>query len=229
VEETCADFRNAGADLPPEKKKRMAELQAELAEVTQKFSENVLDSTNAFSLVVDDEARLAGLPDTARDAALADAKAKDLGSEEEPKWRFTLQHPSMFPVFQYADAQGEMVHSTYLVPTDVLPTYPLAEVAVVPGPQPVAVGTEPTPAPSRRQGLFQRKHPAPLIVAGGLLAAGGASAGLALDAKARVEARARANDREGFDRAWEQEQAFGYTAYGLFGLSAASFGVFLAW
>ncbi|MEO1843255.1 MAG: M3 family metallopeptidase [Akkermansiaceae bacterium] len=103
VEETCAEFRDAGADLAPGQKARMSELQSELAEVTQKFSENVLDSTNAFELVVDDESRLVGLPDTAKAGALADATSKELATEEAPKWRFTLQHPSMFPVFQYAD------------------------------------------------------------------------------------------------------------------------------
>ena len=103
VEETCAEFRDAGADLPSEQKERMAQLQIELAEVTQKFSENVLDSTNTFALLIEDEARLAGLPETAKAGALADAKSKDLATDEHPKWRFTLQHPSMGPVFQYAD------------------------------------------------------------------------------------------------------------------------------
>jgi oligopeptidase A len=103
VEETCAEFRDAGADLAPEQKACMSDLQSELAKVTQKFSENVLDSTNAFELVIDGESRLAGLPDTAKAGALADAISKKLATDEDPKWRFTLQHPSMFPVFQYAD------------------------------------------------------------------------------------------------------------------------------
>jgi len=103
VEETCAYFRNAGADLPPDKKERMSTVQARLSEVTQKFSENVLDSTNAWSLVVDDPDRLKGLPDSAVAAARADAEAHDLGSGDDPKWRFSLQFPSMAPVMQYAD------------------------------------------------------------------------------------------------------------------------------
>ncbi len=112
VEETCADFRDAGADLATEQKKRMAALQSELAEATQKFSENVLDSTNAWDLVIEDEARLAGLPDSAKDAARADAAAKDLGSKEAPRWRITLQYPSMFPVYQYAD-DDDLRHQVY--------------------------------------------------------------------------------------------------------------------
>ncbi|MGE9268886.1 MAG: M3 family metallopeptidase [Verrucomicrobiales bacterium] len=98
LEETCADFTSAGADLPAEKKARMAEINAELASLTQKFGENVLDSTNAWELLIDDEARLAGLPESAREAAAEDAAAKG----HEGQWRFTLQFPSMFPVLQHA-------------------------------------------------------------------------------------------------------------------------------
>lgn len=103
VEETCASFIQAGAELPADKKERVAEVQARLSEVTQKFSENVLDSTNAWELVVDDRSRLAGLPESAVAAAAADAQSKGLGDEENPKWRFTLQYPSMGPVMEYAD------------------------------------------------------------------------------------------------------------------------------
>lgn len=99
VEETCASFVQSGADLSEEKKSRVAEIQSRLSEVTQKYSENVLDSTNAWELVIDDEARLAGLPESAVAAAAEDAKAKG----HEGQWRFTLQHPSMLPVMQHAD------------------------------------------------------------------------------------------------------------------------------
>jgi len=103
VEETCASFVQAGAELPPEEKSRVSEIQARLSEITQKFSENVLDSTNAWELIIDDPARLAGLPDSAIAAALADAQSKGLGDEEHPQWRITLQYPSMGPVMEYAD------------------------------------------------------------------------------------------------------------------------------
>ena len=53
LNETVDDFVRSGADLPPEKKKRLEEVQAELAQFTQKFSENVLDSTNAWELVLE--------------------------------------------------------------------------------------------------------------------------------------------------------------------------------
>ncbi len=103
LEETVADFRQAGADLAPEPRARLEALQSELAQVTQKFSENVLDATNAWQLVVEDEGRLAGLPAHAREAALQQAVAKGLGSAERPAWRFTLHGPSQEPFLTYLD------------------------------------------------------------------------------------------------------------------------------
>jgi len=100
VHETLADFRESGADLPPEKKSRVAEIDSELSKITKQYSEHVLDSTNAWELVVTDEARLGGLPQSAIAAAAANARAK---GHAAPAWRFTLQFPSMYPVMQYAD------------------------------------------------------------------------------------------------------------------------------
>ncbi len=102
-EETLRDFREAGADLPEEKRTRLEALQAELAQLTQKYSENTLDSTNAWELVIEDEARLAGLPATAKAAAREAARKKGFGTEEKPAWRFTLHYPSMEPVMLYAE------------------------------------------------------------------------------------------------------------------------------
>jgi oligopeptidase A len=98
VEETLADFRQSGADLPPEQKKRVAEIEAELSKLTKQYAEHVLDSTNAWELVISDEAKLAGLPESAKAAATANARDKGLPA---PAWRFTLQFPSMFPLMQH--------------------------------------------------------------------------------------------------------------------------------
>ena len=103
VKETCADFVASGADLPDDKKARVAEIDAELSAITQKFSENVVDSTDDWELVVDDESRLAGLPDMVKEGAKQNALEKGNGSEDDPRWRFTLQYPSMGPVMQFAD------------------------------------------------------------------------------------------------------------------------------
>jgi oligopeptidase A len=102
VEETMHDFIQAGADLPEEKKRRVAEVEAELSKLTKEYSEHVLDSTNAFELVIDDESKLAGLPDSAKATALANAKAKGVATDDKPAWRFTLHAPSLLPVMQHA-------------------------------------------------------------------------------------------------------------------------------
>jgi oligopeptidase A len=95
---TLDSFRREGAELDPAGKKRMAEIDVELTKVTTKFSENVLDSTNAFELIITDESRLAGLPPSAIAAARQSAESKQLSG-----WRFTMQAPSYIPVMTYLD------------------------------------------------------------------------------------------------------------------------------
>ena len=103
LDETVKDFVRSGADLPADKKARLEEVQSELAKVTQKFSENVLDSTNAWELVLEDDSRLAGLPGTAKAVLQSEAKSKDLGTDEAPVYRITLKAPVYFPVLEYGD------------------------------------------------------------------------------------------------------------------------------
>jgi oligopeptidase A len=98
LEKTLRDFRRHGAELPPDRKERLRAIDVELAMKTTKFSQNVLDDTNAFEVVVTDEAALAGLPETARAMAKHDAETKGLEG-----WRFTLQAPSYIAVMTYAD------------------------------------------------------------------------------------------------------------------------------
>ena len=102
ISETMADFRESGADLADDAKKRVAQIDSELSKITKQYSERVLDSTNAWELVITDESRLEGLPDSAKAAAAANARNKGLADEHNPAWRFTLQFPSMFPVMQHA-------------------------------------------------------------------------------------------------------------------------------
>jgi oligopeptidase A len=97
VENAIRDFRLSGAELPADKKKRFAEIQEELSRLAAKFSENVLDATNAFSVCVSRD-RTSGIPDdvllAAREAAQKDGK---------DGYKFTLHAPSYLPVLQYAD------------------------------------------------------------------------------------------------------------------------------
>lgn len=102
LDETVLDFRQSGADLPPEKKERLKELKAELAQATQKYSENVLDSTNAWELLVENEEELEGLPRINQEAARAAAEAKGHAG----KWRITLQAPSFIPVLEHVKSAG---------------------------------------------------------------------------------------------------------------------------
>ncbi|MCA9652894.1 MAG: M3 family metallopeptidase [Myxococcales bacterium] len=98
LSKTLDDFRRHGAELPAEGKARLSEIDVELSKITTRYAQNVLDSTNAFELLVTDEAELAGLPPSALDAARASAEAK--GQEG---WRFTLQSPSYIAVMTYLD------------------------------------------------------------------------------------------------------------------------------
>jgi oligopeptidase A len=97
VENALRDFRLGGADLPPEKKQRYAEIQEELAKLSAKFSENVLDATNAFSIFVDSN-RISGIPADVLHAAREAAE-----KEGKPGFKFTLHAPSYMPVMQYAE------------------------------------------------------------------------------------------------------------------------------
>ena len=95
---TVDDFRRHGADLDPAGKARLAAIDVELSTLTTKFAENVLDSTNAFELVIASDSGLAGLPESAIRAARESAERKGVAG-----WRFTLQAPSYTPLMVYLD------------------------------------------------------------------------------------------------------------------------------
>lgn len=106
IAETLADFRENGADLTDEQKVRYAELSTKLAQLSQTFGEYVLDSTNDWEYITTDESELLGLPESAREAARADALSKGHGSEEAPQWRFSLQFTSVQPVLTFAENEN---------------------------------------------------------------------------------------------------------------------------
>jgi oligopeptidase A len=110
LERTLAEFRRHGADLDPAGKQQLEELDVELAKLTTRFSQNVVDSTNAFELLIEDPARLAGLPESAIEAARENARSR--GHEG---WRFTLQGPSYAAVMSYLDdgATRECVYRAF--------------------------------------------------------------------------------------------------------------------
>ena len=110
LEKTIAAFRRHGAALPPEGKAELEKMDVELSALTTKFSENVLDSTNAFEVLLEREEQLAGLPNSAIEMARESAAAKGLDG-----WRFTLQQPSYVPLLTYLDDGGlrERVYRAY--------------------------------------------------------------------------------------------------------------------
>lgn len=98
VERELRDFRLSGAELPEDKRQRVKAIGERLSMLSQKFSENLLDATNAWELILSDTTRLAGIP--ADTQALFAANAKAAGKEG---WRITLHFPSYLPVMQYAE------------------------------------------------------------------------------------------------------------------------------
>jgi oligopeptidase A len=111
LENELRDFRLGGAELPEDRKARFMAVQEELSALSAKFSDNLLDATNAYTCIIEDERELSGIPDDERQTA-AEA-AKEAG---KPGWLFTLKAPSYGPVMQYADSRAlrEQMHRAYV-------------------------------------------------------------------------------------------------------------------
>jgi peptidyl-dipeptidase Dcp len=116
LENTYRGFVRSGALLDEKQKARLRELNQELSLLTLKFGDNVLAETNAFKLVIEDEADLAGLPPSVRAMAAETAKRAGL----EGKWVFTIQVPSMIPFLQFSEKRGlrEKLHRAYVMKGD---------------------------------------------------------------------------------------------------------------
>ncbi len=97
VEKVYKSFIRNGAMLSPENKKRLTEIDMELSKLSPKFSDNVLDATNAFELHLTDPSDVEGIPENALKAAAYRAKQKG----KEGGWLFNLQMPNLIPVLTY--------------------------------------------------------------------------------------------------------------------------------
>ncbi|MDE2310748.1 MAG: M3 family metallopeptidase [Betaproteobacteria bacterium] len=110
IENELRDFRLGGAELPDAQKARYLEIQERLAALSSRFSDNLLDATNDYTLLIENRDELSGLPDdvlqAAQEAAVAAGKTG---------WLFTLKAPSYLPVMQYADnrALREKMYRAY--------------------------------------------------------------------------------------------------------------------
>jgi peptidyl-dipeptidase Dcp len=100
LNETHKQFVRSGANLEDAAQERLREINSELAELSQQFSENLLDETNNFELLVTDRADLGDIPESL--VALAAEEAKRRGHECDECWVFTLQRPSINPFLQYS-------------------------------------------------------------------------------------------------------------------------------
>jgi peptidyl-dipeptidase Dcp len=98
LQDTYDSFANNGAGLSPEGKARFRQLSTDLNQAMLLFDQNSLKDQNRFELLLTDEKDLAGLPESAREAAIMRAKEK-----EKDGWLFTLSEPSYIPFMQYAD------------------------------------------------------------------------------------------------------------------------------
>jgi len=105
VENELRDFRLGGAELPADKKARFMQVQEELAQLSAKFEENLLDATNDYHLVIDEVSELAGVPEDVLAMMKAAAEADGGQLDQNPGWKITLHMPSYLPVMQYADSR----------------------------------------------------------------------------------------------------------------------------
>lgn len=107
IELALRDFRLSGAELEGEQRDRYRTISDQQAQLSQKFSENVLDSVDQWSMYITDKARLDGLPQdvvhAAGDAASADGKEG---------WKLVLKMPCYIPVMHYAKDR-ELRHDLY--------------------------------------------------------------------------------------------------------------------
>ncbi|MGH8671240.1 MAG: M3 family metallopeptidase, partial [Burkholderiales bacterium] len=101
VDNELRDFRLGGADLDARHKARFRATQEQLAALSSKFQDNLLDATDAFALYVEDRRELSGIPQDVIAAAALAAKR-----ERRSGWKLTLQAPCWLPVMQYAECRS---------------------------------------------------------------------------------------------------------------------------
>ncbi|MEW7982194.1 MAG: oligopeptidase A [gamma proteobacterium symbiont of Phacoides pectinatus] len=98
LDNALRDFHLSGVDLPEREKARYKAISQELSQLTSRYSDNLLDATNAWSRLSSDPAELAGLPASALDLA-----AQNAAREGQEGWLLNLEFPSYLPVMTYAD------------------------------------------------------------------------------------------------------------------------------
>jgi oligopeptidase A len=98
VEQALRDFRLAGVDLPAAEKARFKEIMQQLAATQAAFEHNIQDASDAWSLHIEDEGELAGLPSQIIERATAEARKRD-----RQGMLLTLDYPTYDAVMRHAD------------------------------------------------------------------------------------------------------------------------------
>lgn len=116
LEKTYQGFVRGGANLPEDKQERFREINKELSVATLTFGDHLLAEQNEFELIIEDEAQLAGLPQSEIDAAAYLAKEKKM----EGKWLFTINRTSLYPFITYAENRDlrEKLYKGYIMKGD---------------------------------------------------------------------------------------------------------------
>ena len=94
LENEIRDFVLSGVNLPETKKKRMEEISLKLSELSNQFSQNLLDATNAYELIIEDPKDVEGIPQSDLEAAKEEVEGKTV-------YKFTLQIPSYLAYMTY--------------------------------------------------------------------------------------------------------------------------------
>ena len=104
VETMLRDARHSGVGLEGEARERFNAIQREQAELSTRFSNNVLDATKAFGLVLRTREEVAGLPVSLLQLAAQAAResGEDTATAEQGPWRITLDFPSYGPFLQHS-------------------------------------------------------------------------------------------------------------------------------
>ena len=111
VEKYHQDFMRHGAGLSAEKQAELSQINEQLSTLSLQFGNNLLKENAGYKLVIENEADLAGLPQSSIDAAAEQAKTDGM----EGKWVFTLSKPSLIPFLQFADNRDlrEQMYKAY--------------------------------------------------------------------------------------------------------------------
>jgi len=103
------DFRLGGVELEGAARQRFADIATELAALSNRFEQNLLDATDGWHLDLTEEVDLEGLPESSRALALQAAKLAGIEG-----WRFTLQAPAFIPFMMFSsrrELRRKMYHA----------------------------------------------------------------------------------------------------------------------